>query len=138
MRSFTALLQGPVNGELTYNIGLLDDLFEGQWELAVSSVGFHYTGATTPSILKLQCNCVSGKFVDANKQLYTAESVLNIAIFGGKAIGTKIVIGMKQRDYFAVNTPQQILRFSFKDVETDTFVTGSARAVVFVVFRRVA
>ena len=106
MCSFTVLLDGPVVSELTYNIGLLDDLFEGQWELAVSSVGFNYTRVTSPSVLKIQCNCVTGKFVDARSQLYTAKSILNIAIFGGKAIGTKIVIGMKQRDYFVINTPQ--------------------------------
>ncbi len=138
MRLFTVLLEGPVGTPLTYNIGLLDDLFEGQWELAVSSVGFNYTGVTSPSVLKIQCNCVTGKFVDARSQLYTAESVLNIAIFGGKAVGTKIVIGMKQRDFFGINTPQQILRVSLIDVETNTFVNGSAKAIILMVFRRVA
>ncbi len=137
MTSFSVLLEGPINTVLKYNVGLLENLNEGLWELAISSVAFSYIEATQPSILKIQCNSVMGSFVNANLQVYTSERILQLVIFGGKAVGHKMVIGMKQRDYVLINKTQQILEVTLKDVERNDFVSG-ANVYMTIVFRRIA
>ncbi len=137
MRSFTVLLQGNINSDLTYNISLLDDFTQGHWELGVSSLGFSYTSQNNPAVLKLTCNCVLGKYVNTTNQVYTSEEVLQLVIYGGKSVGTKVVIGIKNRDFFRLNNMEQILRVALKDAETDQYVSG-AQVHVLMMFRRVA
>ncbi len=137
MSSFSVLLEGPINTELTYHVGLLDNITEGLWELAIASVAFSYFEVTQPYILKIQCNSVLGPFVDSNLQVYTSQRVLQLVIFGGKSVGHKVVIGMKQRDFVTINRPEQVLSVTLKNVETDGFVTG-AHVYMTIVFRRIA
>ncbi len=135
MKSFSVLLKGDISSDLTYNIGLIETFLDGYWEMCITSVAFTYEEVTTPAILQIQCNFVSCIYVNQEQQVSAGQRVLNIVIFGGKAVGTKIVIGMKQHDFCEVDKPQPVLRLSFKTVEDNTYIRG-AKAVVLAVFRR--
>ncbi len=139
MKLISVLLKGPISSDLNYALGEIENIHEGSWQITISSVGFTYTAVRPepPRHLAISSNFVMGKFVDANKQSSAGQAILNICIFGGKSQGTKVVIGMKQQTFFAVNNAQQNLSLRFTDVETSKYASG-ADVVVLALLRRVA
>ncbi len=139
MKLVSVLIKGPINSDLNYALSEIENINEGSWQLSISTVGFTYTSPRPqpPRHLAISSNYVMGKFVDENKQTSAGQAVLNICIFGGKAQGTKVVIGMKQQTFFTINNAQQNFSLRFTDVETNTYAAG-ADVVVLALLRRMA
>ncbi len=138
MKLITVLLNGNIESDLTYPIGIIEQVNEGQWEISVSSIAFQYTANSPPPVshVTVSCNFVMGKFVNASLEPFVDQAVLNLLVYGNKPKGMRTIIGLKQREYFSVNNAQQVLRLSLKDSQSGQRLFGSV-VTALILLRRI-
>ncbi len=137
------LLKGTVDQTLTYPVGSVVQIFEGEWQLALSTLSFVYDkedkvnpNPISREILALTTNYVMAEDINERSELVLAPEILSMVQFGGpRAHGSKVSIGFKNQNFFCVNHPEQELRLSLKTVDTQKTTKGAA-VFVLVLLRR--
>ncbi len=140
MRSI--LLKGTIEETLTYPMSLVENILEGEWQLALSTISFLYNEKDEENpkeipreVLKVTANYVMGQDVNEFKEVTYSPLVLSTVRYGA-AHGSKSTIGFKNQNFFRVNNPQQELSISLKTIDTDMMTEGSI-VFLLILLRRV-
>ena len=131
----SCVLRGQLEGPITFPFGLIENIREGTWQIAFSSVSFAYTSNIRSTFLAVSSNYVTGFTVNASKELVSSEVIMNIIHIKGSA-GSKGIVGFRQRDFYQVTDPTEDLTIHFVDVQTGRPVTGS-EVIVHALLKRV-
>ena len=134
----TVTLQGNISTEIDFPIGEVENILEGEWHIALSSLSLHYGSTRVDrSLISVTTNFVTQKTVDKDtKQVITEEASLGITTFGGNSENQLVTLGFRNRDFLYVNRAQNILVVTIKNVETGRPVSG-AEAILLLCLKRV-
>ena len=109
--------------KLTLSLGVTERIFEGTWELALSSISFHFKNDLSSSIVKISSNYVSNLEVNSNGSVSRQPACLNMIFLAGTA-NKKKLIGFKQRDFFEINNVEQDFKIFLTNAETNKPLSG--------------
>ncbi len=137
----SVLLKGSIDETLRFPLGKLENIQEGEWQLALVSVSFRYNsreehpGNIPREILKVTTNYVMTQELNEHSEKVVVPATLSLLEYGG-VHGSKKTIGFKNQIYFTVNNPEQDFVVKFSTVDTNQMVTGS-NVFLFVVVKRI-
>ncbi len=137
MSLHSVIIQGPINTKLSYSIGRIFNIEDGEWEIAVASLNLSYTSRIPRAIIGICVNYVQTQFVK-NNSIEADEEIIGITCIGNKNVGEKYTIAFR-RDFFVVNRPSQVLTMTIKSVEGEMadFDLEGAYVVVNFLLRRI-
>ena len=136
----SVLLRGTVDQTLKYPLGLILDIMEGEWEMALSTVSFKYYSRSKHQediprkVLQLTSNYILTQDVNERNEVISTEAVLSTVFYGAKH-GSEMTIGFKNQNYYRVNHPHQELQISLTTIDEKKFLTG-ASVFLLVLLRR--
>ena len=138
----SVLLKGRVDQTLTFPLGRIVKIMDGEWQIALSTISFFYAPkdeenpkAIPREVLEVTSNYVMLEDINERNEIILSPGVLSMVQYGG-GHGTKSTIGFRNQNFFSINNPQQQLTISLKTVDTKQFTEG---AIVFllVLVRRI-
>ncbi len=134
------LLKGSIDQTLTYPVGSIVKIYEGEWQLALSTISFLYdkkekTNPIPREILTLTTNFIMAEDINERSEVILAPAILSMVKFGA-ANNAKSTIGFRNQNFFKVNNPQQELQLDLKTVDTKKTTEG-ASVFILLLLRRV-
>ncbi len=133
----TVTLQGDVADKIYFRIGDVENILDGEWHVALSSVSLHYgNDRKDRAFISVTTNFVTQSTVDSSGNITVEEATLGITTFGGNTENQLITLGFRNRDFLYVNRAQHILSVTIKNIETGAPVSG-AKAIVLLCLKRV-
>ena len=104
----SVLLKGTIDQSLKYPLGLVHEITEGDWQIALSTISFKFHAKTQHEpdiprrVLKITSNYVMTHDVNERNEIIYTPAVLSTIFYGGKH-GTETTIGFKNQNFFQVN-----------------------------------
>ncbi len=126
------LLKGRIDQTLTYPVGLIAKINEGEWQIALSTISFIYEKEDKQNpkpipreILAVTTNYIMAEDINERSEVILASEVLSLVQYGGPH-NSKRSIGFRNQNFFLINNPQQELRVDLKTVDTNQRTEGAA------------
>ncbi len=129
----TVIVSGAVN-KLSYPLGSTEKIFDGTWEMALSSISFIFKKEIPPTIVKIGTNFVTHLEINSTGEIIRQPACLNMIFISGSA-NKKNLIGFKQRDFFEINEMQQELKVFLSNAESSKSLEG-IEAYVHILLKR--
>ncbi len=134
----TVILQGDIQKSISFPIGDVENILDGEWHIALSSLSLRYGNSHIhKSLISVSTNFVTQKTIDqTSKQAIVEEASLGITTFGGNSANQVVTLGFRNRDFLYVNKAQRMLVVTVQDIETGRPVSG-AKAILLFCLKRV-
>ncbi len=134
----TYILQGDISEKINFRIGDVENILDGEWHIALSSLSLHYGLARAErALISISTNFVTQNTIEPNTgSIIAEEASLGITTFGGNSENQLVTLGFRNRDFLFVNRAQSTLSVTIKDIETGTSVSG-AKAILLFCLKRV-
>ena len=133
----TVTLQGNISETIKFPIGMVEDITDGEWHVALSSVSLHYGSQLIEKCLvSVSTNLVTQKSVNSRGEVVKEEASLGITTFGGNTANQLVTLGFRNRDFLYVNQAQSVLGVNIRNIETQNNLAG-AKAVILLCLKRV-
>ncbi len=137
----SVLLKGTINQTLVYPLTLVQNVREGEWQIALNNVSFMYQSEQQHPepiprvVLKITSNYVMTQDVNERNEIVTVPAVLSALRYGGSH-GQCSTIGFKNVYFYTINNVEQNLIIKFETIDTGRFTTG-AEVFLLILLRRV-
>ncbi len=116
---------------------MVEDITDGEWHVALSSVSLHYGSQLIEKCLvSVSTNLVTQKSVNSRGEVVKEEASLGITTFGGNTANQLVTLGFRNRDFLYVNQAQSVLGVNIRNIETQNNLAG-AKAVILLCLKRV-
>ncbi len=133
----TVTLQGDISDKIQYRIGDVENILDGEWHIALSSVSLHYgNDRQEKTLITVSTNFVTQRTIDPSGKIAVEEASLGITTFGGNSENQLVTLGFRNRDFLYVNKAQHTLSVTIRNVETGARVFG-AKAILLLCLKRV-
>ncbi len=145
----TIKVKGKLSGDetkknftLTYELGTVEAICSGRWEMAVASVSFFFGPETTSWNTIFE---VSSNYIDCivPSQNGTKREPMTLTLLRVKgAPGDRVVLGFKSRDFFEITTPSRNFCLYWQDLNPNEPPVGplkerSVEVTVLLLLRRI-
>ncbi len=145
----TIKVKGKLSGDesnkaftLTYELGTVEGIFTGRWEMALASVSFFFGQETASwnTIFEVSSNYIDCIVPTENG---TQREPMTLSLLRVKgAPGDKVLLGFKSRDFFEITTPGRNLHLYWQDLNPSEPPVGprkerSVDVTVLILLRRI-
>ncbi len=133
----TVVLQGDIGSEIKFAIGQVENILDGEWHIAISSLSLRYgPSKVNRSLVSISTNFVTQNSINSDGDIVLEEAPLGITTYGGNSENQVVTLGFRNRDFLYVNKAQQNLCINIKNAEDGSRMTG-AKAIVLLCLKRV-
>ncbi len=123
----TIKLQGKLTGDestkhftLSYELGKVESITSGRWEMAISSVCFFFGRAIAwNSIFELSTNYIDSTIPCETGTIRQPMPISVIRVRG--APGEKLLLGFKCRDFFEIIRPSNTFILNFDEIDSTEY-----------------
>ncbi len=121
--NYSFILKGDISEDLLFPVGSLANITEGQWRLAINSLGFTYYENVSSVFVTVSSNYVTGQTINEKQELLSIQTPLSMMLLFGSQ-NSKKIIGLKNRDYFLITDAQHLLKIRFRKTKTNEPISG--------------
>ncbi len=134
----TITLRGDISNKINFRIGDVENILDGEWHIALSSLSLHYgTNRAERALISITTNFVTQTTIEESSgNVIQEKASLGITTYGGNSENQLVTLGFRNRDFLYVNKAQSTLSVTIKNIETGNHVRG-AKAILLFCLKRV-